>query len=449
MRIGIIGAGYVGLVTAVCFSELGFEVVCVERDADKLEQLQSGGVPIYEPGVEQMLQRNLASSRLSFTGDMAEAVSDADIVFIAVGTPQHENSDAADLSQVEAAAAELAGHLSNFTVVVIKSTVPVGTTRVIGKLIADANPRADFAMASNPEFLREGAALDDFMKADRIVLGVENARAGDQLRLVYKPLENDGVPLVFTGFESAELIKYSANSFLAMKVTYINQIADLCEVSGADVQDVARGIGLDPRIGSRFLQPGPGIGGSCFPKDMRALSAFAEEAGAPISIIDRVVEVNDARKVEMARRVLDALHGNVAGRKIGVLGITFKPDTDDMREAPSLEIIPALQAAGAAITAYDPVAGDKAKPLLPGVDWASDPYLAAQDADALVIITEWNEFKALDLARISSAMRQPLMIDLRGIYALEDMAETGLVYHSIGRPAVVPNDARRLKAAST
>lgn len=438
MRISVIGAGYVGLVSGACFSEFGFTVTCVEKDKAKIARLLKDDVPIYEPGLEAMLRRNREAGRLSFTNDLAGAVKTSDVVIIAVGTPTGEHDGAADMTYVEAAAREIAENLDGFTVVVTKSTVPVGSGRRLKGLMAEVNPQADFEIVSNPEFLREGTAIDDFMKPDRIVIGIQNPRAQGHMQELYKPLSHLDTPVLFTDIESSELTKYAANSFLAMKVTYINQIADLCEALGANAHDVAKGIGLDDRIGPRFLKPGPGIGGSCFPKDTQALTAIAREVNKPISIIDTVVEANNARKRSMATRIIEIMGNDLKGKTIGVLGVSFKPDTDDMREAPSLDIIPLLQQAGADICAYDPAAMTEAARLMPGVEWGSDAYSVARNADALVILTEWNEFKALDLAKIAQAMKQALLIDLRSIYALEEISATPFIYHSIGRPTVLP-----------
>lgn len=439
MRISIIGTGYVGLVTGVCLSEFGFSVTCIDQDRDKIDLLNRGEVPIYEPGLETMLRKNSNAGRLKFTKELNSAVSDADLVFIAVGTPTQAETGAVNMSYVEQAAVQIADNLKGFTVIVTKSTVSVGSARKLQALIRARNPQADFEMASNPEFLREGSAITDFMQPDRIVIGAESDRARDVMQQLYKPLTQRGTPTLWTDFQSAELTKYAANSFLAMKVTYINQIADLCGELGANAHDVAKGIGLDDRIGPRFLQPGPGIGGSCFPKDTLALTALAREIGQPISLIDTVVSANIARKQAMADWIIEIMGGNLAGKRIGILGVSFKPNTDDMREAPSLDIIPLLQQAGAAISAYDPVAMQEAAKLLERVDWRLSAREAAEDADALVILTEWNEFKALDLNMIAGCMRAPLLIDLRGIYNLEEVAQTPLTYYSVGRPAVKPN----------
>jgi len=438
VRICVIGAGYVGLVSGACFSEFGFTVSCVDKDKDKIALLLEGEVPIYEPGLDAMLRRNQEAGRLTFTDNLPATVEASAIVIIAVGTPTGEHDGAADMTYVEAAASEIAKSLKGFTVIITKSTVPVGSGRRLKKLIEEVNPQADFEIVSNPEFLREGSAIEDFMQPDRIVIGMQNRRAEHHMRELYKPLSHRDTPILFTDIESSELTKYAANSFLAMKVTFINQIADLCEVLGANAHDVAKGIGLDDRIGQRFLKPGPGIGGSCFPKDTQALTAIARQAGKPISIIDTVVAANNARKQSMAARIIEIMGNDVKGKRIGILGVSFKPDTDDMREAASLDIIPLLQKAGADIQAYDPVAMTEAALLLPDVEWLNDAYAVAQETDAMVILTEWNEFKALDLTKIAEAMNQPLLIDLRSVYALDEIAGTPFIYHSIGRPTVLP-----------
>ena len=436
MRIAMIGTGYVGLVSGVCFSDFGHEVVCVDRDAGKIAGLNRGEVPIYEPGLDILLAKNAAAGRLRFTTDLAEAMQGAEAVFIAVGTPTRRGDGHADLSYVFAAAEELAQHLAGYTVVVTKSTVPVGTNRKVAALIRRLRPDADFDVASNPEFLREGAAIEDFMRPDRIVVGVESKRAKAVIAELYRPLFLRETPMVQTGLESAEMIKYAANAFLATKITFINEIADLCEKAGADVQQVAKGIGLDGRIGSKFLHPGPGYGGSCFPKDTLALEQTAEDYGVKLGIVSTVVEVNEARKHAMAAKIVAAAGGSVAGKRVAVLGVTFKPNTDDMRDAPSLVIVPALIEAGAEVVICDPQGGREGKTLLAPAAWAPGPYETATDADILVLITEWNEFRALDLARIARAMRGKLMVDLRNVYTPDEAKEAGLTYASIGRPRV-------------
>ena len=433
MRIAMIGTGYVGLVSGTCLSEFGYDVVCVDTDADKIARLQACEMPIYEPGLAAMVERNMEAGRLSFSTVLSEAVASADAVFIAVGTPRDAYGGKPDLRYVYAAAREVAAALDGYTVVVTKSTVPVGTGQEVARIIRETRAEADFDVVSNPEFLREGSAIDDFMRPDRVVIGSENERPHSVMRLIYRPLYLNETPILFTGLETAELTKYAANAFLATKITFINEMADLCERIGADVNDVARGMGLDGRIGSKFLHPGPGFGGSCFPKDTLALASTAKEAGAPTRIVETVVEVNEARKGQMAERIIARCGGTVRDKRIAVLGVTFKPNTDDMRAAPSLVILPALQAAGATVLAYDPEGTEAAKPLLDGVVWCSDAYETMEDADALVIITEWNQFRALDLARVRTLMREPVMIDLRNIYTPEDVAAAGISYSCVGR----------------
>jgi len=435
MRVAMIGSGYVGLVSGACFSEFGIEVICVDKDADKIARLQGGEVPIYEPGLDELLERSVADARLRFSTDLAAAVTGADAVFIAVGTPSRRGDGHADLDYVHQAAREIAAALNGYTVIVTKSTVPVGTSREVARIVREARPDADFDVASNPEFLREGSAIGDFMRPDRVVIGTDSERAREVMRQIYRPLYLIETPIVFTAPETAELIKYAANAFLATKITFINEIADLCEKVGADVHDVARGIGLDGRIGRLFLHPGPGYGGSCFPKDTLALVRTAEQAGAPTRIVEAVVEVNAARKKAMAEKVIAHCGGSVEGKTIAMLGLTFKPNTDDMREAPSLDIIPALQGAGASLRAYDPAGLEAAKRLLDGVVWCEGAYEAMEGADALVIVTEWNAFRALDLARVKRLMKAPVMIDLRNIYDPEEMSAAGFRYASVGRPA--------------
>ncbi len=433
MRIAMIGAGYVGLVSGACFSEFGVDVVCVDKDKNRIDRLRRGEMPIYEPGLEDLVSRNAADGRLTFDTDTAAAVRDADAVFIAVGTPSRRGDGHADLSYVHSAAREIAKALSGYTVIVTKSTVPVGTGREVARIIRETRPEADFDIASNPEFLREGAAINDFMRPDRVVVGVDSERAREVLSSIYRPLFLIETPVLFTSLETAELIKYACNGFLATKITFINEMADLCEKVGADVHDVARGIGLDGRIGRKFLHPGPGFGGSCFPKDTLALSRTATEFGAPTRIVETVIEVNEARKRRMADKIVAACGGSVDGKTVGILGLTFKPNTDDMRESPSLTIVPMLQAAGATIRAFDPVGMAEAKRLLDDVVWCEDAYDAAEGADALVIITEWNAFRALDLARIKSIMSTPLLVDLRNVYEPDDVARAGFEYVCVGR----------------
>tara|TARA_R110002073_G_scaffold229752_2_gene390596 strand:+ start:22571 stop:23881 length:1311 start_codon:yes stop_codon:yes gene_type:complete len=434
MRVAMIGTGYVGLVSGACFADFGHEVICVDKNAEKVETLKSGGIPIYEPGLDLLVQRNVREGRLSFTQDLTEAVREADAVFIAVGTPSRRGDGFADLSYVYAAAREIAGVMNGYTVVVTKSTVPVGTGDEVERIIRETRPDADFAVVSNPEFLREGAAIDDFKHPDRVVVGTDDERARTVMHDIYRPLFLNETPIVFTSRRTSELIKYAANSFLAMKITFINEMADLCEAVGANVQEVARGVGLDKRIGGKFLHAGPGYGGSCFPKDTLALTRTAQEAGAPLRLIETVVDVNDARKRAMAKKIIDACGGDVEGKTVAILGLTFKPNTDDMREAPSLEIVPALQRAGARVKAFDPAGTLEAEKLLSNVEFVSGPYFCAENADVLAIITEWNEFRALDLDRIKSAMRTPIIVDLRNIYSPEEMAAAGFDYSSVGRP---------------
>ncbi|HEV2302180.1 MAG TPA: UDP-glucose/GDP-mannose dehydrogenase family protein [Stellaceae bacterium] len=436
MRIAVIGTGYVGLVSGACFSEFGVEVGCVDVDAQKIARLEAGEMPIYEPGLEALVAKNAAAGRLSFTTDLASAVKGADAVFIAVGTPARRGDGHADLTYVLAAAEEIGRALDGYAVVVTKSTVPVGTGRRVAAILGETCRAGSFDVAANPEFLREGSAIEDFMRPDRVVIGAESERARAVMRALYRPLYLIETPIQFTGLETAELIKYAANAFLATKITFINEVADLCERLGADVQDVARGIGLDGRIGRKFLHAGPGFGGSCFPKDCRALLRTAEEADSPLAIVGAALSVNEARKLQMAQRIIAACGGSLVGKRLAVLGLTFKPNTDDMREAPSLAILPALLAAGAEIRAYDPEGMEEAKPLLPDLVYCPDPYATTEGADALVLLTEWNAFRALDLKRVKSLLRTPLVIDLRNIYEPRQMAAEGLDYLSIGRPAV-------------
>jgi UDPglucose 6-dehydrogenase len=439
MRIAMIGTGYVGLVSGACFSEFGVNVTCVDKDAGKIERLSRGEMPIYEPGLDQLVASNMAAGRLSFSTELKPAVAGADAVFIAVGTPSRRGDGHADLSYVFAAAAEIGEALqqngNERTVVVTKSTVPVGTGRRVERILHKGLPAGRFDVASNPEFLREGSAISDFMRPDRVVIGTGSEHARAVLSALYRPLYLFETPIVFTAIETAELIKYAANAFLATKITFINEMADLCEAVGADVQDVARGIGLDGRIGRKFLHAGPGFGGSCFPKDCQALVRTAEEVKAPLAIVDTVLRVNDARKRSMARRIVEACGGSIEGLTLAALGLTFKPNTDDMRDSPSLAFLPALRAEGATIRAFDPEGVAEAKRLMPELDYCSDPYEAMEGADALILITEWNEFRALDLGRVKRLMRRPVVIDLRNIYKPEEMAAAGLAYHSIGRPS--------------
>ena len=434
MRIAMIGTGYVGLVSGACFSEFGVDVVCVDKDADKIDRLQRGEIPIYEPGLDTLVEKNVQAGRLSFTQDLANAVDGADAVFIAVGTPSRRGDGHADLSYVYAAAEEIAVALTGYAVIVTKSTVPVGTGREVSEIIQKCQPQAAFDICSNPEFLREGSAIGDFMRPDRVVIGTSSDRARTVMRELYRPLFLIETPIVFTSLETSELIKYAGNTFLATKITFINEIADLCEKVGADVHDVAKGIGLDGRIGNKFLHPGPGYGGSCFPKDTLALVKTAQDMDAPLRIVETVVDVNDKRKARMADKIIAACDGSVAGMTLAILGVTFKPNTDDMRDSPSLSIIPALQAAGAQIRAYDPEGMDEARALLDDVSWCDDAYQAMDGADAVALLTEWNQFRALDLKRIKALLKTPRMIDLRNVYNPAEMAAAGFDYSCVGRP---------------
>ncbi|MEQ8433466.1 MAG: UDP-glucose/GDP-mannose dehydrogenase family protein [Oceanicaulis sp.] len=434
MRVAMIGTGYVGLVSGACFADFGRHVTCIDKVDEKIELLRAGGVPIYEPGLDMLVERNVREGRLDFATDLTQSVRDADVVFIAVGTPSRRGDGHADLTYVYAAAAEIARVMDGFTVVVSKSTVPVGTGDEVERIIREIRPDADFAVVSNPEFLREGAAIEDFKRPDRVVVGAEDDRAVAVMRELYRPLFLNETPIVFTRRRTSELIKYAANAFLAMKITFINEMADLCESVGANVQEVARGIGFDNRIGKTFLNAGPGYGGSCFPKDTQALARTAEEAGTPLRIVETVIDINAKRKRAMAGKVIEACGGEVSGKTIAVLGLTFKPNTDDMREAPSLDIIHALQAAGAKVRAFDPAGVDEAEKLLPGVIFSTGPYLCLDGADALVLITEWNEFRALDLDRIKACLNEPVIVDLRNIYDPTEMAARGFKYFSVGRP---------------
>jgi UDPglucose 6-dehydrogenase len=434
MRVVMIGAGYVGLVSGACFSEFGVDVTCVDKDAGRIEELRQGRMPIFEPGLENLVRGNMKDGRLAFSTDLAKAVAGADAAFIAVGTPSRRGDGHADLSYVYQAAREIAASMTDYLVVVTKSTVPVGTGREVGRIIRSARPDAQFDVVSNPEFLREGSAINDFMRPDRIVIGTESERAREAMRRLYRPLYLIETPIVFTGLETSELIKYAANGFLAAKISFINEIADLCEKVGADVHDVARGIGLDGRIGRKFLHPGPGFGGSCFPKDTLALVKTAQDAGAPLSLIEAVIAANDRRKREMAERVIAACGGSVEGRALAVLGLTFKPNTDDMRDSPSLVILPALQAAGAEVSAFDPEGMAEARQLMPAVRYCENAEAAMTGADAVVLLTEWNEFRALDPHRIRALLRTPVVVDLRNVYNPADMRAAGLHYSSVGRP---------------
>ena len=434
MKIAVIGTGYVGLVSGACFSEFGFDVTCVDNDQAKIDLIQNGTMPIYEPGLEDLVARNVAASRLHFTTDLTSAVAVADAVFIAVGTPARRGDGHADLSFVYAVAREIAPHLQGYTVVVTKSTVPVGTGREVHDIVSKENPDADFDVASNPEFLREGAAISDFMRPDRVVVGTTSERAGKVIRALYRPLYLIETPIIFTELETSELIKYASNAFLAVKISYINQMADLCEAVGANVHDVAKGMGLDKRIGNKFLHAGPGYGGSCFPKDTLALVKTAEQHNVDISIVDDVVSYNDKRKQSMAGRVIAALEGNASDKVIAILGLAFKPETDDMRDSPSIDIVRELADAGARIKAYDPKAMDEARHMLPkDVNYCDSASDCVADADAVVIVTEWNEFRALTAAQFIAGMRGHVLVDLRNIYDAEQMRDAGLAYSSIGR----------------
>jgi UDPglucose 6-dehydrogenase len=429
----MVGTGYVGLVSGACFADFGHQVICVDKDVGKIDRLHQGIMPIFEPGLEDLVESNVKAGRLSFTTDLSEAVKDADTVFIAVGTPSRRGDGHADLSYVEQAAREIAGHMRGYTVVVNKSTVPVGTGDLVQSIMAEVNPTGDFSVVSNPEFLREGAAIGDFKRPDRVVVGTEDERARQVMRELYRPLFLNETPILFTDRRTSELIKYAANAFLAVKIAYINEMADLCEQVGANVQEVARGIGLDNRIGKKFLNAGPGYGGSCFPKDTLALMRTAQEAHAPVTIVEATVASNTNRKKRMASKIIEACGGDVSGKTIGILGLTFKPNTDDMRDSPSLDIVPALLAAGARIQAYDPEGMEEAKKELTGIEMVEGPYSVADNADALVILTEWDQFRALDFERLSRQMKQPIMVDLRNIYNPDDLRQNGFTYVSIGR----------------
>ncbi len=442
MRIAVIGTGYVGLVSGACFSEFGVNVTCVDKDLDKIARLEKGQIPIFEPGLDQIVDANRRAGRLSFTNNLKEAVAGADAVFIAVGTPSRRGDGHADLSYVFGAAEEIAQALTGYAVIVTKSTVPVGTGRRVAEIVRKARPDAQFDVVSNPEFLREGSAIQDFMRPDRVVIGCESERAAAVMRELYRPLYLIEVPMIFTALETAELTKYAANSFLATKISFINEIADLCERVGADVQDVARGIGLDGRIGRKFLHAGPGYGGSCFPKDCLALTRTAAEHGVPTRIVEMAAQVNDSRKSAMAARIMRHCGGSVADKTIAILGLAFKPNTDDMRDSPSLAIVPRLKEAGATIRVFDPESMTEAKKLLSDVTYCANAYEAMDGADALVIVTEWNEFRALDLGRVKSLLRSPTVIDLRNIYRPADMAKAGFYYFSIGRRPVEPSEAK-------
>jgi UDPglucose 6-dehydrogenase len=428
----MIGTGYVGLVSGVCFAEFGHIVTCIDKDEGKIERLKAGVMPIYEPGLDAIVERNVAEGRLFFSSDPKPSVAEADAVFIAVGTPSRRGDGYADLSYVYAAAEEVAGLVTGFTVLVTKSTVPVGTGDEIEAIVRRTRPDAEVAVVSNPEFLREGSAIEDFKRPDRVVVGLADDRARAVMTELYRPLSLNETPILFTSRRTSELIKYAANAFLAMKITFINEMADLCEKVGADVQQVARGIGLDNRIGSKFLHAGPGYGGSCFPKDTLALTRTAVDAGAPVRLIETTIEINDARKKAMAGKIATALGGNVAGKTIGILGLTFKPNTDDMRDSPSLDIVPALIAMGAKVQAFDPE-GHEARKLLGEVEFKAGPYEVAEGADVLVILTEWDQFRALDLDRLKTLLLSPVVVDLRNVYRPDELRQRGFTYSSVGR----------------
>ena len=433
MRVTMIGTGYVGLVSGACFADFGHTVTCVDKDAGKIARLQKGEIPIFEPGLDELVKDNVDQGRLFFTTDPTAAIREADAVFIAVGTPSRRGDGHADLSYVYAAAEEIAGLMDGYTVVVNKSTVPVGTGDEVEAIIKKTRPDAEFAVVSNPEFLREGAAINDFKRPDRVVVGTSDERAREVMRQLYRPLSLNETPMVFTERRTSELIKYAGNGFLAMKITFINEIADLCEAVGANVQEVAKGIGLDNRIGRKFLNAGPGYGGSCFPKDTLALMKTARDNNAPIELIEATVRVNSARKQKMAQKIIDAIGGDLKGKTIAVLGLTFKPNTDDMRDAPALDIVPTLQAEGAKVRAFDPEGMNEAKHMLKDVQFATGPYDCVQNADAVVIITEWDQFRALDFDRIKDALKTPTLIDLRNIYRPDEMRAKGFKYVSVGR----------------
>jgi UDPglucose 6-dehydrogenase len=441
MKIAVVGAGYVGLVSGACLAEFGYDVTLIDHDLDRVAALEAGHVPIYEAGLEAMLLANRRGGRLGFTSELKPAVADADVVMIAVSTPARRGDDAADLAFVHKAACEIAAALSGYTVIVTKSTVPVGTARKLKSTLRTLRPEADFDMASNPEFLREGSAVEDFLRPDRIIVGTDSRRATEVMRQLYRPITVSDVPLLFTDFESAELIKYAANGYLAMRLAYVNELADLCEKVGADIAVVTRGVGHDHRIGHHYLHPGPGFGGSCFPKDTRALAATSRAAKTRFSLIEAVVAANEKRKLDLADRVIQALGGSAAGKEVAVLGVAFKADTDDIRDSAALAVIPALQDRGAAIAAYDPAIGKRGANGLTGVRWCADAYAAAAGADALVVLTEWNEFRGLDLGRMASLMHRPIMVDLRNLYSPVDIARTPFVYHSLGRAALAPEPA--------
>ena len=438
MHVTMIGTGYVGLVSGACFSEFGHNVTCVDNDIKKIEALNRSEIPIFEPSLDRLVKSNADAGRITFTTDLEQAVAKADAVFIAVGTPSRRGDGHADLTYVFDAVRKVADALDGYTVIVTKSTVPVGTGTEVFKIIKDLRPDADFDVASNPEFLREGNAIEDFMRPDRIIVGTDSERAKEVIRELYRALFLNETPVLFTSRQTAELIKYAANAFLATKITFINEIANLCEQVDADVQDVARGIGLDGRIGSKFLHAGPGYGGSCFPKDTLALLSTAKELGLPLDIVKATADVNDRRKRDMAQKVIDACDGSLEGKTVAILGLTFKPNTDDMRESPSLDIIPALQNAGAKVRAYDPEGMDEAKKLLENIDYCDDAYKTLPNADVLVIVTEWNVFRALDMEKVKDLLKSPILVDMRNIYEPKIMRKLGFTYVSVGRPIIRP-----------
>ena len=434
MNVVMIGTGYVGLVSGTCFAEFGADVTCVDVDAAKITKLHAGQMPIYEPGLAALVANNVATGRLKFTTDIGPAVAGADLVFIAVGTPSRRGEGFADLSYVYEAARQIASHLADYTVIVDKSTVPVGTARNVARIMRETNPSADFDVASNPEFLREGAAIADFMRPDRVVIGCESARAEKLLRELYRPLNLRETPILITNLESAELIKYAANAFLATKISFINEISTLCETVGADVHAVAKGMGMDGRIGAKFLHPGPGYGGSCFPKDTQALVRIAQEHGSSCRIVEAVIEVNAAQKARMIKKIREALGGSEAGKTIGVLGLTFKPETDDMRDAPALSILPPLMEKGASIRAHDPQGMQEARQYLPSdVHYCDDMYEVCTGADAVVVLTEWNAYRGMDLARVKRSLKGTVFIDLRNVYERATLEDLGFSYYCIGR----------------
>lgn len=433
MRITIIGTGYVGLVSGVCFSDFGHIVTCVDKNQDKIDTLNRGEIPIYEPGLEELVSKNVSEGRLFFETDLKDAVARSEAVFIAVGTPENKETGAADLVYVHAAAAEIAEHMQGYTVIVTKSTVPVGTGDEVEAIIQKTNPDAAFDVVSNPEFLREGAAIDDFKHPDRIVVGAENAKAADTMRRLYRPFDLNETSLLMVNRRTSELIKYAGNAFLATKITFINEMADLCERVGADVEEVARGIGLDSRIGPKFLSAGPGYGGSCFPKDTMAVVKTARQVGSPLNIIEMVVDINAKRKKSMASKIIDAVGGDVSGKTVALLGLAFKPDTDDMRESPAIDIVAGLQTAGANIRAYDPEAMDEAAKIMTGIEFCADAYDCAEGADVLCVVTEWDKFKALDFVHLKDLLKANIFVDLRNVYVPEDVRAYGFEYVSIGR----------------